>query len=502
MELDLQRTLLEGYQPILDTALTQEATTESIVPDSCPDVSRIVCTSGTGYITAKQVQDRSVKIMGTACLQVLYVPEGESVPRALTVNVPFQCVGDYPNIGERDQIHAAILSVTADTRLINPRKLFVKAEVKVRLNAYSHTKSPVVCDMAEENPSIQKQKTDHTHHSIFAVLEKPFSFSDTLRQSSSKPTIEELLTYRMEPITVDSRYIGMKMICKGVMMLSILYRSGTEVIPAQFELPFSQIMDFEGSFEEGDPTALVALKQVECDLRDGELDVTVDALIQATIWSHRTVTMLGDVYSTAMPLDVERASVPVCTDAERNSRRESARKFCESGIPAKLILNCSVSMGALTVQKKAHGALYSTEAAVDILYLSEDDALCGVSYTVPLSCEIDVAPGYTCSCQCRPVGEAIAVPVTGGIEVRLEGEFSWMLTRVEAKPCVTSVKKSSVDLRAELRPSVIIRMVGKNETLWDIAKACGSTIQDICTANMLSSETAECGAMLLIPVNR
>lgn len=502
MDLDLQRTLLEGYQPVLDTVLTQEATTESIVPDSYPDVSRIVCTSGNGYIITKQALEHSVKLMGTVCLHVLYVPEGESIPRSLSINVPFQCVGDYPNIGEADLLHGNIVSVTADTRLINPRKLFVKAEVKAHLNAYAHTKGEVVCDMAEENATIQKQKTDCMHHSIFAVLEKPFSFSDTLRQNSSKPMIEELLTYHMEPTNVDARYIGKKMICKGIMLLNALYRSGTELVSAEFELPFSQIMDFEGSFEEGDPSAMVALKQVDCCLRDGELDVTIDALIQATIWSYRTVTLLGDVYSTAMPLDVARATIPVCTAAERNSRRETARKFCESGIPAKQILNCSVSLGQLTSQKKEHGAQYRTDATVDILYLSEDDALCGVSYIVPLSCEIDFTSDQSCSCQCRPAGEALAVPVTGGIEVRLEGEFCWQLVKMENRACVTSVKKGTVDVRMEQRPSVVIRMVGKDESLWDIAKACGSTIQDICTANMLSTENAECGTMLLIPINR
>ena len=52
------------------------------------------------------------------------------------------------------------------------------------------------------------------------------------------------------------------------------------------------------------------------------------------------------------------------------------------------------------------------------------------------------------------------------------------------------------------RPSVVIRRVERGEALWDIAKACGSTVEDIRCANTLPGEEAEVGALLLIPARR
>ena len=40
MELELERTELNGYETVLDTTLTQEETLEAIVPDACPDILR------------------------------------------------------------------------------------------------------------------------------------------------------------------------------------------------------------------------------------------------------------------------------------------------------------------------------------------------------------------------------------------------------------------------------------------------------------------------------
>lgn len=99
------------------------------------------------------------------------------------------------------------------------------------------------------------------------------------------------------------------------------------------------------------------------------------------------------------------------------------------------------------------------------------------------------------------VGEATAVPVTGGLEVRFEAEFSWTITREEQAACVTDVKPSEVKEKGP-RPSVVIRRVERGEALWDIAKACGSTVDDIRCANTLPGEEAEAGTLLLIPARR
>ena len=49
------------------------------------------------------------------------------------------------------------------------------------------------------------------------------------------------------------------------------------------------------------------------------------------------------------------------------------------------------------------------------------------------------------------------------------------------------------------RPGVVVRRMQGGELLWDIAKANGTTVEHIRSANALTTETAEAG-VLLIPV--
>lgn len=503
LEMELQQQTLAGHRPVFDSLLTQEETLESIVPDSFPDIARIVSAAGKLFIKDMEAGEGLLKVSGSACVTVLYMPEGGEQPKALDVTIPFQCARDCPQIHESCAVHSAAFIPTADARSLNPRKLLIRVDVVIHVTAFDRESHGVTCDVAcSPEHALEKQFSNCGDFMIAEVLEKPFLFSDVLRQPASKPAMEELLYYRGELGTVDAKVIGKKLVCKGEILLCALYRSGSSILPARFELPFSQIADLAAGVENSEPEVSIALRGVDCRLQEGELEVTVEALLQAALWAQTSVTLMSDLYCTSCPLDVERTTCTLCSSAERGARRETARQFCESGIPVKQVLDCSIAVTSIASQPVEGGISCAAEVNATVLYLSEDDALCSVSYPISADCQVVCPSDADCRCRCRPMGEATAVPVTGGLEVRFELEFEWTVTREKKLPCVSAVRRGAAPTDSGPRPSVIIRVVGDGESLWDVAKACGSTIKDICGANSLTGEDVEKGTLLLIPTKR
>ena len=502
MDMELQRIMIEGYWPVNQGVFSQEETLESIVPDACPDISRIVSAAGKVFLKEKELGEGSLRLSGTARVTVLYIPEGEGAPRTVEVSIPFQCVRDDPQFHAGCPVQATVQAASADARTINPRKMLVRVNLAVWAAAYRQQRRELCCDVrGGEGLGMEKLFTSRKCSVIPDVAEKVFTFSDVLRPPASKPEMEELLLYRAELGTIDAKFIGKKLVLKGDIQLVAVYRSGQELVPIRFELPYSQILDLGMVPDEAEPEMAVTLKSVDCRLRDGELEVTLEALAQAALWVQQPVTLLSDAYCLKQPIDVERAPERLCTMAERSSRRETARKLCESGIPAKQVLDCSVAVISVAPTPVDGGVEFTAQACASILYLSEDDAPCGVDVDIPVSCRAELPEGCTCLCACRPIGEATAVPVTGGLEVRFEAEFAWTVLREEQVNCVTDLKPSSLR-EIGVRPSVVIRRVERGEALWDIAKSCGSTVEDICGANGLASPEAAEGELLLIPARR
>ncbi len=502
MNMDLHRVTLEGYRSAAQMMFNQEETLESIVPDACPDIARIVSASAKVFLKDKELGEGTLRLNGTAKVTVLYIPEGEELARALEVAIPIQCIRDDPRFHAGCPVLADLQAPSADARTINPRKILVRVNVSVWAAAYEKECRELSADLTGGvDDGVQKLIRTRKCCVIPSVTEKTFAFSDVLRPPASRPEIEELLACRAELGTADAKFIGKKLVLKGDVQLSTIYRSGEGVYQARFELPYSQILDIGEVPDEAEPEVTVTLKNADCRAREGELEAALELLAQAAVWERRNVELISDAYCVGTPIDVERSPVRLCTLAERSARRELGRKLCESGIPAKQVLDCAAAVSSLAGAPAEGGMEFTAQVNACTVYLSEDDALCGVETEIPVTCRVDLPEGCECACRCRTVGEATAVPVTGGLEVRFEAEFSWTITREEQAACVTDVKPSEVKEKGP-RPSVVIRRVERGEALWDIAKACGSTVDDIRCANTLPGEEAEAGTLLLIPARR
>ncbi|MBD5099639.1 MAG: DUF3794 domain-containing protein [Clostridiales bacterium] len=502
MDMELRRVTLEGYRPVAHTMFSQEETLESIVPDAFPDIARVVSASGKAFLKDKELGEGALRLSGTAKVTVLYIPEGEELPRSLEVSIPFQCQRDDPRFHAGCPVLADVQAASADARTVNPRKLLARVNIAVWAAAYDRERRELSADLTVgEGEGLQKLITPRKCCVIPDVVEKSFTFSDVLRPPASRPELEELLSYRAELGTADAKFIGKKLVLKGDVQLSAVYRSGEGVCQTRFELPYSQILDIGELPDEAEPEVAVTLKSVDCRAREGELEVALEVLAQAAVWERRSVSLIGDAYCVGRPIDVERTTVRLCTMAERSARREMGRKLCESGIPAKQVLDCAAAVSSLAGAPAEGGMEFTAQVNASILYLSEDDALCGVETEIPVTCRVDVPEGCECACRCRPVGECTAVPVTGGLEVRFEAEFAWTVTREEQVSCVSDVKPGEAQDMGP-RPSVVIRRVERGEALWDIAKSCGSTVDDIRSANTLPGDEAAVGTLLLIPARR
>lgn len=496
--MELQYQSLESFCLVCHADFGQEETLENIVPDSFPDVSRIVSASGKAFLKTKETSEGMLRLTGTACVTVLYIPEGGLQACALDIEIPFQLSKDFPKIKGGMPLHGSVSVVSADARAINPRKLLIRCSLLCNAAVYGPNRKQLTCDViSDEKAPLEKQLVHYTTHKIFEVVEKDFLFSDVLKQMPSKPPMDELMFYRMEVDTLEGKVIAKKLVCKGSASFVVLYRSGETLVPSRFELPYSQVIELSDEYLEADAELALAMKAVTCRLVDGELEVSVEGVLQSCIWSQLPVTLLSDTYCTSATVSADRERTSLCTLAEMGKRKNQVRQFCPSGIPGKQVLDCHASVVSIT---EDHGNC-NAQFNVDILYLSEDDALCSVNCTAETVCEVSDADQCTRRWNCRPVGEASAVAVTGGLEVRFDAEFGWIQTKNEECSIVCAVNQDNKSDRKP-RPSVVIRRVTQNETLWDVAKTCGATVQDICQANGLTSETISGNTMLLIPSKR
>ena len=209
MELELKKASLDAYEAAGELTLTQEETAETIVPDYCPDIARIIETTGQVYLHSRELRDGRGSISGTVRVSVLYTPEGEAGIRTLELNIPFSAEAEGRGLPESGILLAETETELLEARLLNPRKVFTHCRLVTRMAGYR--REPLCfTDDAEAGEELQVEKKLDTQHAVLLthISEKDFTFSDQMNLSSGREGAAELLSHRADAAVTDKNRGG------------------------------------------------------------------------------------------------------------------------------------------------------------------------------------------------------------------------------------------------------------------------------------------------------
>ncbi len=508
MEFELDRTQINGFDALLDTTLRTEETLEMIVPDACPDILRVVETEGKVLLHRRETVEGRVELTGSIRGMVLYLPDGEEGVRHLDINIPFTCAADNAAIAPGCSVVASARCCRADTRTINPRKILIRAEAAVDVTVFAPRMETICSQVLEASEQRVEQLTETREVYLTAcVQEKPFPFSDDVTLSASKPAAVELLKSRVSLNRGESKIIGNKLIFKGSANVSLLYRGQDDgVYSAGAELPFSQIVEISGVAEDAECDITLALTGSDCTLStedDGRsVSVNLEVLAQAVVRENRVLQVLTDAYSTREPLAVERAECPIDTRLDRGVRSQNVREVWETPTAAREVVDCRMAVAQVTQSQEGERRILTAQVEVQVLYLDEEGGLFSVQHPMTVPCALDLPESCQSFCQCDGVGDVYAAPAPGGLEVRFALDFRYCALIRRQITALAAIGPGEAPESAGEQPSLVLRMLGQGERLWDMAKAYGTTIADIISANELEGEAAAEGRLLLIPRRR
>ena len=507
MELKLQKANHEYYETLRFAPFPCETMRENIVPDSCGDIARIVDTTGTVCLTGRELTgDGRFCASGSVEASVIYIPEKEEGPRALHFQIPFQCYGEgqgdasCENLDIRGELHSI------DTRVLNPRKVLTRANLTLYPTGCRHVSLSVCTGVDEEaNEGIQLLREQKKTRVAAGVREKEFTFSEELPLSPGRGGAEEILSTRVDIRGTDSKLIGSKLVVKGIIAASVLYREGGGRLSLlQQELPFSQILEGNGFEEECESEAAYRLLGAEC--RAGTegapddvytLTLSVSLRTRVTVWRTAEVAFISDLYSTAAPVNCQMEELSLSEDSQQNVRRQNVRELMETGAAVKSVIDTEITCGAASLS----GGEWKVPVWARCLYQDENDLLGSVhrEFSVSLPAELE-GDGQECSAEASCHGDVITNIMPEGIELRFPIECTVSTASRRRYLCVSGGETGEEPQEKEPAPSLILRKMAQGETLWSVAKQYRATREGILSVNDLTEESQITpDKLLLIP---
>ena len=495
MELQWKSTPCTYLHSSVRQIQNQEQTLELRLTEGLPDIGRVLCVWGQTQLRGKEWRADAISAHGGVNAWVLYVPEDGSEPRCAEGWIPFQAKWPLPDNTREGMICAQVVLRSLDARTLSPRKILLRASLGL-LGEALEPREAAVYTPDELPEDICLLHRTYPMQLLREVGEKLFSLDETLSMPTPMP--RKLLSCRLVPMVTEQAVTGNRLVLRGhVGAQYVAIGEDGRLHSGMVEVPFAQFADLGRSYDkEAMATLTMALTDAECNLEENGLQVRCSLVAQYGVHGQYLLELTEDAYSPSRPVTptMEQLQLPVLLD------RFSHTMEMEADVQADVQQLVDVTfLPDLPAQYREEGSLVvEMPGTLQILYYDPDDQL--QAATRNWAGRWEVAADTRCTLHLQLTGVKQKNALTMGEQLHLSGALGLDVQTVamQQTPMVTALQvgeQRTVDPR---RPSVILRRCG-DDNLWQIAKACGSTVEAIEKANQLLAEPQP-NQMLLIPV--
>lgn len=502
MELEFQPRTMPYLRQTLRETQNQEQTLESIVPDSLPDVDRILC--GNAIVTTRNQELSGGEIMVNGGIQtrILYMAEGETAPRCLEAYLPFTVNTSAEGLPEDTAVFFLPRVRFVDARMLNPRKILVRVNYCYTLEAY--TPAEATFYEAEDLPEqLQVYTAEYPMQFVKDVSEKSFSIREEIQLPPGKPLGDAILTYEPTLEVSERRLAGNKAAFKGYVDLQILYLCADGSLAShETRFPFSQYCELLDVYEDGELDVTLTMTGCELDRltrADGdELLLDLDLQARCVVSCRETVTFLEDAYCLRCEMEPTWQEYTFTNPLDRQTISRTVREEHSGSVGQ--IVQAQVLPDDPEIRRVDGGVEIAVPATTTILYYDENGQLQSMTVRSRMAERLPAAEDVTCRAVSYPAEDVTVTPTADGVELRYLQTMDVTCSATEEFRSLQSCRILEDQAKAPSRSAVIARRSKRGETLWQIAKESGTTVERIRTANGLDGDLTAEDTLLLIPV--
>ena len=498
MEVKFIKKPLKCLRPFFSQIHTQEQTQEIRLPDSYPDIGKILGCWGQVLMRGKEWRSTSMGANGGVMAWVLYAPEDGTQPRVVDVWIPIQCRWDFPVNADDGVMVLQPVVTNLDGRGISARKIMVRTCVDTFAQAM-RKETMEVAEPVEVPGDIQLLSRSYPMELPVEAGEKQVQLEENLSMPTNLLPIHKIIHYNMAPMIIEQKVLGNRLVFRGQTRVDMMYMTEDGSINQwETDVPFSQYTELDNDYGPN-ATAWVMpiLTAMEMDMgEDKQMNIRAGIAAQYTIFDRSVLDVVEDAFSPTRDVvpRTEEMQFPILLDSMAMDMQ------AESSLTGDVerILWTSPYGEYPTLYMGNDGMEIHMDGQFQALYQNTEGQIMGDSArfnsSVPFSSAMENQTHLWMGIPAQPE----ISPNGDGFSMRCSYPVTVQVYSGQTIPMVTELEIGELREPDPNRPSMILRRAG-DEGLWALAKGYGSTVAAIQEANQLTGEPDD-GQMLLIPI--
>jgi LysM repeat protein len=499
MALELVRDLIRIDQVIGEEMTQAVVAGDVVVPDSKPDVDKILSVNGWVVITDKEAVEDKVIVEGVVNVKSLYIShEGEQSLYHLEGSYGFTQQIDLPGITSKMDAEVRAEIEHIDASLVSSRKLNVKCVLNLTGKVTERSEVDVIRDIKGVR-DIQVLR-DHLEVSNMAgENESRVTVRQEFEIPADKPAIREILSTDVTIGERDSDVSENRISVNGILKITTLYIGSDDISSinsVKYQMPFSHYIEIAGALPGMKEKVNYLVEDFYSTVKEDEeglnrvIEYEVMVKAEGRVETVQPVEILVDAYSPSVNLETAKANIRFKRILDSISDEIAIKE--EIDLPAgspyiEEICDIKASpvvtdFGVYEDQAVIEGvlsirALYLTRDYEEAVHLYQDEVpfrhnvqLPGEGHTMDLDVDL-----YLEDLQHR-VLDADLFEVRGRVRANIGISSSF------EKEILLDVEETDQP-GSRAQSSIVVYFIQPDDNLWKIAKRFNTTIEELVRIN-------------------
>lgn len=466
---------------------------DMIVPDSKPDILNTICTSGVVCIYKKEVLEEKVRIDGNINTYIMYMADdSKDKVRGLTTSLDFSESIQIANCkeGMNCKLNTKLKSIEA--KVINGRKVGIKAAIEIEINIYSNEEVEIVNNV-QNAEDIQILKEDLKVNSLVGMGDTKIYAKDTVN-IDNVDNLAEILKADVAIGEKDVKISYNKILTKSEASIKIMYLTeDNRINNITAKIPVVGFIDIPNVTEDNMCDVDYEIKNIVLKPNSAEehsIYIELEISAAATVYEEKEINLIQDLYSPSENLTFNKKRITTITDKKTIRETKQVReKVNIEGIENRSIIDVDVVPMIEKENQLNNKINYEGELELRFILSNSDLQVDNRVVKIPFN--------YTVEEQCGDdnINRNMEMEIANQDFIVQEGGV--VNSNIDITMNLNSYRSANMNIIDEIQTdgereaedySILMYIVKKDDTLWKIAKRFGSTVEDIARINGIEDE--------------
>lgn len=492
MDISLERRFLSSFKIIGDSKKVCDLSSDIVVPDTKEDILRVVLTNAQYRIRSKDVELGRVVIHGELKVNAVYVPESGTGLNTLTTDIPFECEFEVESADSGCTAIARLDIISLDTRILNPRKIMISAQVSVSQKCYCNSDFTWYTAPVESVKNAFFKTGNAALRLVNLVTEKTFSVEDELPIQNLDESAQ-LVSTDVSFYADSAEAVGSKLIVKGHADIKAIYSVNGDLESFDTAVSFSQIFELTERDVLPDYNAVVLPTGDYFELSDGRLMFEIHAVMQIVCTENKEFEYIEEAYVCNAETKLEKEKINACV-CERLMQLTEAVQINHS---ADHEIERVIHLSGLTGMPKISDNELSVPITIELIYASDDGQIRSLKAHGSGKINIELDENEAIEDICVSVSALKASCNGKDATINASLGVNVIIQKRSVLAGVCSVEYNEAENSRDM-PSIYVCRPESND-LWSIAKRYSSDMAIIEKLNELDEESDISNKLLVVP---